>query len=122
VFAEDPHLARLTEICLGLPEATRELSDRHAGFRVRGKTFAWFLDDHHRDGIVGVVCKVPAGQAESLVACDPERFYRAAYLGARGWVGRRLDIADVDWPEVEGLVVGSYRLIAPRRLAAQLDD
>jgi hypothetical protein len=118
---EDPRLARLTEICLGLPEATRELADRHAGFRVRGKTFAWFLDDHHGDGIVGVVCKAPAGQAESLIAAEPGRYYRAAYLGSRGWVGRRLDTADVDWPEVEGLVVGSYRLTAPRRLAAQLD-
>lgn len=37
---EDPRLTRLSAICLGLPEASRELSGSHATFRVRGKTFA----------------------------------------------------------------------------------
>ena len=32
---EPPRLRRLTAICLALPEATRELSGRHATFRVR---------------------------------------------------------------------------------------
>jgi phosphoribosylglycinamide formyltransferase-1 len=119
--AADPRLARLTKICLGLPEATRQLEGRHAGFRVRDKTFAWYLDDHHGDGIVGVVCKAPPGRSQALAAGEPDRFYRPAYLGSRGWVGLRLDAGPVDWPEVEGLVVESYRLVAPKRLVAELE-
>jgi hypothetical protein len=56
--AEDSRLVRLTQICLRLPEATRQLRGQHAGFLVRTKTFAWFLNDRHGDGIVAVTCKV----------------------------------------------------------------
>jgi hypothetical protein len=51
---EDRRLVRLTKICLTLPEATRDLCGQHAAFQVRKKTFAWFLNDHHGDGIVAV--------------------------------------------------------------------
>ena len=44
---EEARLARLTKICLALPDATREVMGSHAGFRVRKKTFAYFLNDHH---------------------------------------------------------------------------
>ena len=37
-------LVRLTKICLSLPEATCELKGDHAGFRVKKKTFAYFLN------------------------------------------------------------------------------
>jgi predicted DNA-binding protein (MmcQ/YjbR family) len=54
---EDPRLTKLTKICLELPEAeSRTLAD-HADFRVRGKVFAYFLNNHHGDGIVSVCCK-----------------------------------------------------------------
>jgi predicted DNA-binding protein (MmcQ/YjbR family) len=43
----------------------------------------------------------------------------AAYLGARGWIGVRLDLEDVDWEEVARFIAVSYRLVAPRRLAAK---
>jgi predicted DNA-binding protein (MmcQ/YjbR family) len=49
---------------------------------------------------------------------DPTRYFVPAYLGARGWVGVRLDQEDVDWDEVARFVAVSYRLVAPRRLAA----
>jgi hypothetical protein len=53
----DP-LPRLTKICLALPETVREDHGAHAGFLVRKKTFAWYLHNHHGDGIVSVSCKV----------------------------------------------------------------
>lgn len=118
---EDARLARLSEICLALPEATRELSGAHATFRVRGKTFAYFLDDHHGDGIIGLTCRAPWGEPGALVAADPERFYLPAYLGPRGWVGLRLDLGEVDWDEASDLVTDSYLRVAPKRLAAQLE-
>jgi len=115
---EDPRLVRLTEICLDLPEATRQDSGSHASFLVRKKTFAYFLDNHHGDGIVAVCCKVALGENADLAAADPARFYLPAYIGPRGWVGLRLDGSAIDWSEVTELVAGSYRLAAPKRLAA----
>ena len=117
---EDARLARLTKICLTLPEAKREIMGRHAGFSVRKKTFAYFLNDHHGDGIVGLTCKVLPGDNTALIAADPARFYMPAYVGSRGWVGLRLDRAKIDWEEVEELVTHSYRLLAPKRLAASV--
>jgi len=118
--AEDRRLTRLTKICLALPEATRYIQGHHAGFLVRKKTFAYFLNDHHGDGIVGVTCKVFPGDNTSLVAAQPERFYMPAYIGPKGWVALRLDVGEVDWEEVAELVACSYRLVAPKRLAAMV--
>ena len=62
-MAEDERLRRVTEIALALPGAEREVMGAHAGFRVKKKVFAYFLNDHHGDGIVGVWCKVlPGGE------------------------------------------------------------
>jgi len=118
---EDPRLTRLTNICLALPESAREtLGGRHAGVTVRKKTFCYFLDNHHGDGIVGINCKVLPGDNIALIAADPKKFYMPAYIGSRGWVGLRLDVGKVDWEEVAELVKHSYRLVAPRRLAASV--
>jgi phosphoribosylglycinamide formyltransferase-1 len=120
--AEDPRLARLSELCLALPEAVREVSGRHAGFKVRTRTFAWYLDDHHGDGMVTLVCKPPPGENEMLLAAEPGRFVRPAYLAHRGWVALRLDLGPVDWEEVWELISDSYREVAPKRLVAQLAE
>jgi len=117
---EDPRLTRLCAICLGLPESSRELSGSHATFRVRGKTFAYFLDDHHDDGIVSLCVRTPRGENADWVAFDAGKFYLPAYIGPRGWVGLRLDVGRIDWDEVKGFVTESYRLGAPKRLAARV--
>jgi hypothetical protein len=115
---EDRRLVRLTKICLALPESTRECHGLHAAFRVRKKIFAYFLNDHHGDGIVAVTCKVLPGDNTALAAASPERFYLPAYIGPKGWVALRLDKGDIDWDEVSELVTGSYRMVAPKRLVA----
>lgn len=114
---EDLKLTRFTRICLSLPEATRQIMGRHAGFHIRKKTFAYFLDDHHGDGIVGINCKVLPGDNTALIRSNPAKFYMPAYVGSKGWVGLRLDVGEIDWEEVEELAAHSYRLIAPKRLA-----
>ena len=116
---KDRRLVRLTKICLALPEATCEYMGQHAGFRVRKKTFAWFLNDHHGDGIVAVACKVLPGDNQVLIKANPEKFCLPDYIGSRGWVSLRLDRGEIDWEEVTELVVGSYRMIAPKGLAAR---
>jgi phosphoribosylglycinamide formyltransferase-1 len=115
--SEDRRLTRLSRICLRLPEAERTDSPPHAAFRVRGRTFAYYLDDHQGDGILGLTCKAPAGANEALAAADPERFYLPAYLAHRGWLGLRLDRGRIDWVEVADLVAESYVLVAPKSLA-----
>jgi predicted DNA-binding protein (MmcQ/YjbR family) len=109
---------RFTKICLGFPQAEREMMGPHAGFKVKKKTFAYFLNDHHGDGIIGVTCKVLPGDNAALIKADPKRFYMPAYVGPRGWVGLRLDIGRVNWSEVEELAKGSYQLIAGKTLGA----
>jgi len=118
--AQDGRLSRLTEIALALPEAKRERKESHAQFMVRRKTFAYFLDNHHGDGIVAVACKVLPGDNKALTEAQPSRFYLPAYIASRGWVALRLDVGKVDWSEVKDLLLGSYAMIAPRRLAERV--
>jgi phosphoribosylglycinamide formyltransferase-1 len=112
-------LKRLTALALALPEATRELSGSHATFRVRKKVFAYFLDNHHGDGMVAVTCKVLPGENTALASAQPKRYYLPAYVGPRGWVALRLDLAKIDWSEVRDLLLSGYLLTAPKRLAEQ---
>ena len=108
----------LATICLALPEADATTTiGQHMTFSVRGKTFVYYLDDHHGDGIVAVCCKTSMLEQADLVETEPERYYVPAYIGHHGWVGLRLDSGEVDWDEVEELVHTSYRLVAPKRLA-----
>jgi phosphoribosylglycinamide formyltransferase-1 len=117
---EDPRLTRLTKLALALPETTRKICGSHTQFLVRKKTFAYFLNNHHGDGIVAVTCKAMSGDNKALAEAQPARFYLPAYLASRGWVALRLDVAKVDWNEVRQLLLGSYLLIAPRKLAERV--
>lgn len=108
---------RLRRICLALPEAAEKEAWGDPTFRVKDKIFAM---EKRGDGRISVWCKAPPGSQEVLVGADPERFFRPPYVGSRGWIGIRLD-SGPDWDEVGALVTRSYRLIAPKRLAARLD-
>jgi hypothetical protein len=114
--AEDPRLTRLSEIALSLPDVTRQIYGSHAQFLVRKKTFSYFLDNHHGDGIVAVTGKVLPGDNKALVEAQPDRFYLPAYVASRGWVALRLDLGKIDWEEVRELLLGSYMLLAPKSL------
>jgi phosphoribosylglycinamide formyltransferase-1 len=104
---DHPILRQLSKICLSLPEAAR---------RVRGKVFAYFLNNHHGDGIISVCCKSALGENVDRASREPKRFYLPPYIGPRGWFGLRLDGEGVDWSEVRNLVELSYGLVAPKRL------
>jgi phosphoribosylglycinamide formyltransferase-1 len=118
---DERRLEKLTKICLALPETGVCCQTSHAGFLVRRKTFAYFLKDHHGDGIMSVACKVPPGDNAALAAAQPDRFYLPAYIGPKGWVALRLDAGEVDWEEVAELVGCSYQLVAPKRLATMVN-
>ncbi|MBS1806537.1 MAG: MmcQ/YjbR family DNA-binding protein [Acidobacteria bacterium] len=112
---------KLSDICMAMPAAVKEEMHGHVAFKVGKKTFAYYLNDHHGDGVVSVCCKVLAGDNEQLIDASPRKFYMPAYIGPRGWVALRLDRATVDWSEVRQLVRGSYEQMAPKRLVRQLD-
>jgi hypothetical protein len=38
------------------------------------KTFVYFHDDHHGDGILGI-CAAPPGVQEQMIEAEPERYY-----------------------------------------------
>jgi hypothetical protein len=113
----EDNLAHLERICLALPEAVRD--DDGVGspaYKVRGKIFAM---QHGMDGRGSVWCKAQPGLQAVLVETEPAHFFVPPYVGHHGWVGHWLDIP-VDWAHVGGLIVGSYRMTAPKKLIALL--
>ena len=113
-------LERLRRLCLDLPETTERLSHGEPTWFVRGKkTFATYANNHH-DNRLGLWCAGQPGAQQALVATDPERFFVPPYVGHRGWLGIRLDVP-VDWSEVAALIADAYRVVAPKRLVAELD-
>jgi len=113
-------LDRVRQLCLALPETTERLSHGAPTFFVRDKkTFVTFVDSHHGDGRLAIWCHAPLGMQEMLVEQNPERFFVPPYVGHRGWVGVRLE-RNVDWDEVAALIEDAYRMVAPKRLVAQL--
>ncbi|RPI58913.1 MAG: MmcQ/YjbR family DNA-binding protein [Lysobacterales bacterium] len=112
---------RVTAICEALPGAQHTDQGDHAIYRARGKVFAYFLDNHHGDGILSVCVKSQLGENLDRARLEPERFYLPAYIGPRGWFGMRLDRGRVRWREVAELVEQSYRLTAPKSLIEKLD-
>lgn len=113
-------LDRLKVMADALPECSVVPFQQHAAFAVRKRTFAWFLVDHHGDGMTVLSVKVPPGENQAMVAADPARYVLPDYVAARGWVSIRLDIPRVDWDEVAELLTDSYRLVAPKTLVKQL--
>ena len=117
----DACVRRLRAVCAGLPEVEERTGGehgRHIALVVRKRTFGYFTDDHHGDGRRALIVKVPPGEQSALVASDAERYFVPPYLGPRGWVGFRLDVGAVDWDEAGELLVESYCLCAPKKLAA----
>jgi predicted DNA-binding protein (MmcQ/YjbR family) len=110
-------VATLREICLSLPEAVEKPFGGHSApsFRVREKLFVMTSEDGR-----SMTFKAGPGVQDELVASDPARFFVPAYVGGKGWVGARLDVHQ-DWDEMAELIEDSYRMIAPKRLAALLD-
>ncbi|MEU4516072.1 MmcQ/YjbR family DNA-binding protein [Nonomuraea wenchangensis] len=114
---DDEVAARLREICLGLPETEEQPFGGHTApsFRVRGKLFVMTSEDGR-----SMTFKAGPGVQEALVGSQPERFFVPPYVGSKGWVGAWL-AAGHDWDELDELIRDSYRLVAPKRLAALLD-
>ena len=112
--------ARLRAICLALPEAVEKTSHGEpTWFAGKGKVFAMLDDHHHGAPHLSVWLPAGLGAQETLIASDPERYFRPPYVGASGWVGVVLDTRP-DWAVVGWLVEQAFRLVAHKRLVALL--
>jgi hypothetical protein len=116
---QQERLGRLVELVANLPEVETS-GAQHKSFRIRRKNFAYYLNDHHGDGIVSLCCKASFDEQANLVELDPEAYYVPSYVGAKGWVAIRLDGSRVNWPQVNELLVKAYRAQAPKKLAEQV--
>ncbi len=103
-----------------MPEASEKEAWGDPTWRVRDRIFA-MQKGNFEGGRPSVWLKAAEGLQGALVASAPDRFFVPPYVGHKGWVGVHLDDRRVDWEEVADLVEESYRLVAPKRLAARLD-
>jgi hypothetical protein len=112
----------LRGLCLALPEAHEVEAWGEPTFRVRNRIFATYgsADDPHGQAGPASWVKAAAGEQELRVRAAPDRFFVPPYVGVRGWIGIRLD--RIDRVELDEMLRDSYRLVAPRRLAALLDE
>lgn len=116
-------LARLRRLCLAFPQAHEVRAWGAPTFRVRNKLFATYASPrtHHGAGRPAAWCKATHANQSLMIQAAPDRFFVPPYVGPSGWVGVWLD-RGVDWGELKGILEDGYRLVAPKRLLAQLDQ
>jgi hypothetical protein len=110
-------------ICMDLPLVVERLSHGEASWFINDKKNFVAMSDHHHDNRVSVTFAAGAGVQESLVAGDPERYYRPPYVGGRGWVGAYLDDESnsPQWDRIADLIVDAWLLVAPPKVRLLLD-
>ncbi len=102
---------------LELPGAYEDRPWGSVHCKVDGKIFVgWGRTD---DGDMSLGLRVDKALQPMLVRSD-RRFTIAKYVGKHGGVDMRLG-PKPDWAEVESLIVGSYRIIAPKKRVRELD-
>lgn len=124
---QDPILSRLRKICLSLRDTTEVIAWGHPTFRVGGKIFVGY--GHKTVETLGVINReqtrptigVKVGKDMQKELLRDTRFAYADYVGRFGWVTLTLS-GKIDWNEIAGLVLTSYRLVAPARLLKQIDQ
>ena len=115
-------LRRLRPICLGLPEAYEEPAWVGVRWRIRQRTFAHVCtrdpDELHTRPLVVMTFRAPDDEVAAFASGGPP-FFRA------GWGGNVVGLTfsrRTDWVEVGELLTESYRIMAPKKLAALLPD
>lgn len=111
---------KILAIVHSLPEADAVPRGRHLSLEVRGRRFAWFLDDHHGDGRLAIRGRASESLRASLTTDAPRQVHASANVGDSGWLGMWLDVPLVPWSVVRKLLVDGYVLSAPKSLSLQL--
>lgn len=106
-------LDRLRRMALALPGASEKLSHGEPTFFVKNRVFAMYSSDHHHDGHIAAIVPAPPGVQESLVAGEPQKYYRPPYVGSKGWIG--IELGAVDDDELGEHLTEAWRMIARRK-------
>lgn len=109
----------LRDYAMSFPEATESSPWGHRAIKVKGKTFVFLGGDKSAEEL-SLSVKLPASRdiALDLPFAEPTGYG----LGKSGWVSARFTkIADVPLDLLRGWIAESYRAIAPKKLAKQLD-
>ena len=106
-------------LSLHLPEAERYSSHGSPNYRVRGKTFATYVCNHHGDGGIALLVNRSLPDQVVLVENEPRYFYVPAYVGHKGWVGIHLN-QGLAWERVFHELESAYMRVAPKTLVAQI--
>ena len=117
---------RIRALCLALPEVTVRVDLS----RVRNRSTAYSFDVRRRSFCLLVAVADPDGEPVPRLVLRARNGERQALLATghpffvprvgRDRIGVRL-IGDPDWAEIRELITESYRILAPRKLTAQLD-
>jgi hypothetical protein len=100
-------------IALALPETEERPSYGTPGFRVKDRLFARIREE----GVLLVWCADEA-EKDFLLRADPEKFFTTPHYDGHPSVLVRLGAVDRD--ELSELLTDSWRVRAPKRLAASL--
>ncbi len=120
---DDPVLVQVRETALAMPGADEKVSHGRPAFFTK-KVFAYYggsvkVDGEYEQHPHCIVVLAEADERRALLELDA--VYEPAYLAPSGWIGFDIDDS-TDWSEVAELLDASYRLTAPRKLVAELDD
>lgn len=113
-MTSDKVLARLRRICLKLPEVTEGASFGNPAFRAGTKSFV--VLDHYK-GVDCIFVYAEPGRRDALLKTP--HFFKAPYDPRAKGICR--DLEAIDWKELEGLILGSYRSVALKRMLVALE-
>jgi hypothetical protein len=116
-------LSRLRKLCLSFPQAREVEAWGEPTFRIKNKIFAMYAkaNNHHGGGRNAVWCKAKPVNQLLMIDAAPDRFFKPPYVGPSGWIGVWL-AGDCDWPELKDLLRDGYRMTAPTKLLAKLEE
>lgn len=119
-YADPPPeaVAELRAVCLGLPETYEETAWVGTRWMVRRRNFAHVLSIDSGDGPTAILTFRSQGPELEVLRRVGHPFFRLGW--GRDVMGMVLDDA-TDWDEVAEIVTESYCVLAPKKLAAQVD-
>lgn len=104
--------------CAHLPEAYEEQAYEGVRWRIRGNTLAHVVSRDHEGASVTHVTFHAAGEDLDALVAAGDPFHPG---WGPGLVAMVLREESTDWDEVREVLTESYRLLAPKKLVAQLE-
>ena len=119
-------VGRIRTLCLALPEVTvrvdRSLTRARStarSFDIRRRSFCLLVAREDSAGKPAPLLVLRAGPDERKALLSIGHPFSASRAGRDRFVVKLTD--DTDWEEIRELVTESYRILAPKKLAALLD-